>query len=131
MGVVQRRVTCRRIDLQTFMAITATNAVELVGRHPRKGSIAVNMDADIDLRDSGLTRSVRNSDLHHAVDHAPYGVMFLTGWPVTIPMRDQVMMDAGTCPEEPGFGQLQPRETYPLMRPETNSRRRSTRANRR
>jgi dihydropyrimidinase len=81
----------------------------------RKGSIPVNVDADIGLRDSGLTRSVRNNDLHHAVDHAPYWVMFLTGWPVTTLVRGQVMIDAGSRPEEPGFGQLQPRETYLLM----------------
>jgi hypothetical protein len=38
-------------------------------------------------------------------------------WPVTTLVRGQVMMDADARPAEPGFGQLRPRETYPLMMP--------------
>src|ERR1700758_3751344 len=38
-----------RIDLQTFVAITATNPAKLFGLHPRKGSIAPGMDADIGI----------------------------------------------------------------------------------
>ena len=106
-----------RIDLQTFVAITATNPAKLFGLHPRKGSIACGMDADIGIWDPGLSRTVRNSDLHHAVDHTPYEGMTLTGWPVATLVRGQVVMEAGSRLVEPGFGQFQPRGTYPLMMP--------------
>jgi dihydropyrimidinase len=106
-----------RIDLQTFVAITATNPAKLFGLHPRKGSIACGMDADIGIWDPGLSRIVRNTDLHHAVDHTPYEGMSLTGWPVTTLVRGEVVMEAGTRRAEPGFGQFQPRGTYPLMMP--------------
>jgi dihydropyrimidinase len=106
-----------RIDLQTFVAITATNPAKLFGLHPRKGSIACGMDADIGIWDPKLTRTVRNIDLHHAVDHTPYEGLTLTGWPITTLVRGQTVMDAGTRSAEPGFGQFQPRGTYPLMMP--------------
>ena len=106
-----------RIDLQTFVAITCTNPAKLFGLHPRKGSIAPGMDADIAIWDPTLTRTVRNADLHHAVDHTPYEGMTLTGWPVTTLVRGTIVMDAGTRLAGPGFGQFQPRGTYPLMMP--------------
>jgi dihydropyrimidinase len=106
-----------RIDLQTFVAITATNPAKLFGLHPRKGSIACGMDADIGIWDPDLRRTIYNSGLHHAVDHTPYEGMTLTGWPVATLVRGQPVMEAGVRLAEPGFGQFQPRETYPLMMP--------------
>jgi dihydropyrimidinase len=106
-----------RIDLQTFVAITATNPAKLFGLHPRKGSIACGMDADIGIWDPDLRRTIHNGGLHHAVDHTPYEGMTLTGWPVATLVRGQPVMEAGVRLAEPGFGQFQPRGTYPLMMP--------------
>ena len=106
-----------RIDLQTFVAITATNPAKLFGLHPRKGSIACGMDADLAIWDPELTRTVTNAELHHAVDHTPDEGMTLTGWPVTTLVRGKIVMDAGKRLAEPGYGEFQPRETYPLMMP--------------
>ncbi len=106
-----------RIDLHTFVAITATNPAKLFGLHPRKGSIACGMDADIAIWDPSLTRTVRGAEMHHAVDYTPYEGMTLTGWPVTTIVRGRIVMDGEARLAEPGFGQFQPRATYPLMMP--------------
>jgi dihydropyrimidinase len=106
-----------QIDLHTFVAITATNPAKLFGLHPRKGSIACGMDADIGIWDPELTRTVSNTGLHHAVDHTPYEGMSLTGWPVTTLVRGQVVMSDGARNVAPGFGTFQPRGTYDLMIP--------------
>jgi dihydropyrimidinase len=106
-----------RIDLNTFVAITATNPAKLFGLHPRKGSIACGMDADVAIWDPELTRTVTAGDMHHAVDYTPYEGMTLTGWPVTTIVRGQVVMEDGARRAEPGYGQFQPRDTYPLMMP--------------
>jgi dihydropyrimidinase len=106
-----------RIDLQTFVAITATNPAKLFGLHPRKGSIACGMDADVAIWDPDLVRTVTAGDMHHAVDYTPYEGMTLTGWPVTTIVRGRVVMEDGALKAEPGYGQFQPRGTYPLMMP--------------
>lgn len=106
-----------RIDLQTFVAITATNPAKLFGLHPRKGSIAPGMDADIGIWDPKLTRTVTNADLQHQTDYTPFEGMSLTGWPTATLVRGQVVMDDGKRLAQPGYGQFQPRGTYPLMMP--------------
>lgn len=106
-----------RIDLQTFVAITATNPAKLFGLHPKKGSIAPGMDADIGIWDPDLTRAVKASELHSLTDHTPFEGMSLTGWPVTTLVRGAVVMDGGKRHVEPGHGQFQARGVYPLMMP--------------
>ena len=106
-----------RIDLQTFVAITATNPAKLFGLHPRKGSIACGMDADLAIWDPELSRTVTAAAMHHAVDYTPYEGMILTGWPVTTIVRGRVVMEDGARQVEPGYGEFQPRGTYPLMMP--------------
>jgi dihydropyrimidinase len=64
-----------------------------------------------------LTRTVTNADLKHQVDHTPFEGMSLTGWPVMTLVRGQVVMEQGKRLAEPGYGQFQPRKTYPLMMP--------------
>jgi dihydropyrimidinase len=106
-----------RIDLQTFVAITATNPAKLFGLHPRKGSIAVGMDADLAVWDPARERVVRAAELHSQADHTPFEGMALTGWPVTTLVRGRVVTDGGVSFAEPGYGRFQARGVYPAMMP--------------
>ncbi len=73
-----------RIDLQTFVALSATNPARLFGLHPRKGTIAIGADADIAIWDPERKVRIRNADLHHQVDYTVYEDVEVTGWPVRI-----------------------------------------------
>jgi dihydropyrimidinase len=91
-----------RISLQRFVALTSTNPARLYGLYPQKGSIAIGADADLTLWAPGLTRPIRQADLHHGCDYTPYEGMQITGWPVrtilrgrTIALDGHVGTDAG------------------------------------
>lgn len=69
-----------RIDIATFVALTATNPAKLFGLAPRKGTIAVGADADIVVWDPSARRNLTNADLNHANDYTPYEGMEIDGW---------------------------------------------------
>ena len=82
-----------RISLQDFVALTATNAARLYGLYPRKGTVAVGSDADLVIWDTSTPRTIRNTDLHHAVDYTPYEGRELQAWPAITLLRGQVVWD--------------------------------------
>jgi len=73
-------VLAGRITLQKFVELTSTNPAKAYGLHPRKGTIAVGSDADLVLWDE-YDLTLRNGQLHHAVDYTPYEGMQLKAWP--------------------------------------------------
>ena len=106
-----------RIDLPTFVAITATNAAKLFGLHPRKGSIAVGSDADIAIWDPVRRVTITQALVQDANDHTPYEGFEVTGWPETVLVRGMPVVEAGKVVGAPGFGQFLPRAPYDLIKP--------------
>jgi len=95
-GVVKKRIT-----LEHFAAITATNHARLYGLYPRKGLIAVGADADIALWDPSLTKPIKQSELHHGSDYTPWEGFEVTGWPVQTILRGVTVMKDGLPIGEP------------------------------
>jgi dihydropyrimidinase len=95
-----------RIDLNRFVALTATNPAKLYGLYPRKGTIAVGADADIAIWDPEKDVVIRNAMLHHDVDYTPYEGMEVKGWPVTTLSRGEVVWQAGRLMGAPGRGEF-------------------------
>lgn len=86
-------VSKRRIDVNRFVALTATNHARNYGLGT-KGSIAPGYDADIAIWHPTMPRTIRQADLHHGSDYTPYEGMQVTGWPVTTLLRGMpVVMD--------------------------------------
>ena len=61
-----------RLDLNAFVALTATNHAKLYGLYPRKGTIAVGSDADIAIWDADREVTVTAGLLHDNVGYTPY-----------------------------------------------------------
>jgi dihydropyrimidinase len=95
-----------RLDLNRFVALNSTNAARLYGLHPQKGTIAVGADADIAIWDPERKVTITNDMLHHNVDYTPYEGRTLTGWPVTVLSRGQVICHEGELLGKPGQGQF-------------------------
>lgn len=102
----------RRISLNQFVALTSTNAAKLFGMHPRKGTIAIGSDADIAIWDPELTRTVTAGSMHDNMDYTPFEGADLTGWPVTVISRGNVIVDGGELKAERGRGQFLKRAPF-------------------
>jgi len=95
-----------RIDVTTFVALTATNAARLYGLYPRKGTIAVGTDADLVIWDKDREVVITNDLLHHNCDYTPYEGLQVRGWPAVVMSRGQVGVEEGKLQVEPGRGEF-------------------------
>jgi dihydropyrimidinase len=97
-----------RIDLNRFVALTATNHAKIYGLYPKKGTIAVGSDADIAIWDPAREVTVRAADLHDNVGYTPYEGRHLKGWPVTVLSRGRAVVADGRLVASRGSGQFLP-----------------------
>jgi dihydropyrimidinase len=93
-----------RIDLQRFVALTATNHAKTYGLYPQKGTIAVGSDADIAVWDPEREVTLRHAELHDGADYTPYEGMTVKGFPETVILRGKVMVDKGRLVGGKGAG---------------------------
>ena len=93
-----------RIDINRFVALTATNHARLYGIYPKKGTIAVGTDADIAIWDPEREVTVTAANIHDNVGYTPYEGMKLKGWPVTVLSRGRVIVEDGKLNAGRGSG---------------------------
>ncbi|MCA8927817.1 MAG: dihydropyrimidinase [Alphaproteobacteria bacterium] len=106
-----------RIGLSQFVALAATNPAKLFGLYPKKGTIAPGSDADIAIWDPSRQVTIRQADLHHAIDYTPYEGWQVTGWPVTTLCRGQVVAQDGDFVGAAGHGRFLARAPYDEIAP--------------
>jgi dihydropyrimidinase len=98
-----------RIDINTFVAVTATNHAKTYGLYPRKGTIAVGSDADIAIWDPKKTMTITNANQHHGADYTPYEGIKVKGWPVLTMVRGNTVMKDGELVSASPVGAYQKR----------------------
>jgi dihydropyrimidinase len=94
-----------RITLQKFVELTATNPAKAYGLHPRKGTIAIGADADLVVWEE-RSFTLRNAQLHHAVDYTPYEGMALSAWPGLTLVGGDVVWDGRDFHPRAGRGRF-------------------------
>src|SRR5271168_2853727 len=97
-----------RLDLNAFVALTATNHAKLYGLYPRKGTIAVCSDADIAIWDPERETTITWGLLHDNVGYTPYEGRQLRGWPVTVLSRGRIVVEDGALAAPRGSGAFLP-----------------------
>jgi dihydropyrimidinase len=100
-GVVRGRITANR-----FVALTSTNAANLFGLFPRKGTIAIGADADLVVWDAARTKLVRAAEFQSNADYSPYEGWQITGWPSVTVSRGEIVYRDGTITAAAGRGRL-------------------------
>jgi dihydropyrimidinase len=84
-----------RIDINTFVAVTATNHAKTYGLYPQKGTIAIGSDADIAIWDPKKKVTINNANQHHGADYTPYEGIKVKGWPVLTMVRGHTVVKDG------------------------------------
>lgn len=96
-------VTGGRGGLMAFAALTATNPARVFGL-PGKGAIVPGFDADLVIWDPGLRVTWGANDLHDNVGYNPWEGRSITGWPDTVLLRGQTIVQDGAFLGTPGSG---------------------------
>jgi dihydropyrimidinase len=106
-----------RISINEFVELTSTRHAKTYGLYPKKGTIAVGSDADIAVWDPEKRVKVDASLVHDNTGYTPYEGRELTGWPVTVLSRGEVIVDNGKLAAERGRGRFIPRVASEPLRP--------------
>lgn len=96
----------RSLTLPRFVETTSTNAARIFGLYPRKGVIREGADADIAIWDPRRTAPVLAADDYSKSDYSPYEGWEVTGWPVTVIRRGEVVVEGGKVNGRAGTGRL-------------------------
>jgi len=105
-----------RIDLNSFVAVTATNAAKIYGLYPRKGSIAVGSDADLAIWDPEHEVTIGRAMLHDRMDYTPYEGFKVKGYPIATFSRGEAVWRNGMPAGKPGRGRFLPCDKPGLAR---------------
>jgi dihydropyrimidinase len=104
-----------RISLEEFVNLTATRHAQTYGLYPRKGTIAVGADADIAIWDPEKKLVIEKT--RDSVGYTPYKGRALTGWPLTVLSRGEVIVEGGKLSTERGRGRFLAREPSDALKP--------------
>lgn len=99
-------VQAGRLTLEEFVRLTATRHAEIYGLAPRKGAIAVGADADLAIWDTEKKVRITRDLVHDRTGYTPYEGRELTGWPVTVVSRGEVIVEDGVLKAARGRGQF-------------------------
>lgn len=95
-----------RISLNTYVAVSSTNAAKRFGMFPRKGTIAVDSDADIIVIDPEEKHTLSAATHHMNVDYSAYEGWQLQGKVKTVLLRGKVAIQDNKCHVPKGYGQF-------------------------
>lgn len=83
----------RGLSLIQLVDVCCTNAAKLLGMYPKKGALAPESDADVVIFDPNLEKTLRCDDLHMGSDYTIYEGMKVTGYPITVISKGNVIVE--------------------------------------
>jgi dihydropyrimidinase len=100
-GVGQGRLTVNR-----FVELVSTAPAKLFGLYPRKGEIAPGSDADLVVFDPNRERTLSAADQYTNCDYNPYEGWTVRGFPRTVLLGGQMIVDDSKFLDGSGTGQF-------------------------
>ena len=104
-----------RITIERLVEVLCTNTARLAGLSARKGTISPGLDADLVLFDPNKTRTIHASEMQSAADYEVFEGREITGWPVQVLSRGEVIFRDGAIVAATGRGHFVPRATFQAL----------------
>jgi dihydropyrimidinase len=95
-----------KISLNKYVEVTSTNAAKIFGMFPKKGTIAVDADADIVIFDPTVKHTISVDTHHMNTNYSAYEGWEVTGKVKTVLLRGKVAVDDNTCLLDKGYGRF-------------------------
>jgi dihydropyrimidinase len=105
-------VVTKRITLEQFVDVTATNPAKIFGMYPRKGTLQVGSDADVVIWDPTLKQTIRDEDSFSNARYSTYAGWQVTGFPKITIRRGEVVYENGKVIGKPGTGKFIPQGRF-------------------
>jgi len=96
----------KKISLNRWVELTATNPAKLFGLYPKKGTVAVGADADIVLWNPREKKTISAKKHHMNVDYNLYEGKTVTGVPAKVFSRGELIVDGKKWLGENGRGKF-------------------------
>jgi dihydropyrimidinase len=103
-----------KLSMNRFVEITSTAPAKIFGLYPRKGTVAVGVDADLVVWDPNKEHMLDHANMHMRVDYSPYEGRSVIGAPTHVLSRGEVIVDHGVWKGKTGRGQFVKRSTFGL-----------------
>ncbi len=84
-----------RLSLNRFVELVSTAPARLMGLAPAKGEIAPGADADIVIFDPKRKITISPATLRHNADYNPFEGFEVAGWPETVLLRGEAIIEKG------------------------------------
>ena len=105
-------VSSGRFSVNRFVELTATAPARIFGCYPQKGTLLPGADADLVLWDPDMKVKYGIDVAQHRTDYNLYEGFDLTGFPVMVFSRGQLLVDHGKWLGKPGMGRFVRRKPY-------------------
>lgn len=110
--VFSEGVTKKRITVNKFVEIVSTNPAKVAGIYPRKGTLAINYDADIMIIDPDKKVKITNNILHSKTGFTPYEGWEVQGYPVYTISKGKIVVANDELFAVKGQGSLIKRDVF-------------------
>ncbi|WP_147820689.1 dihydropyrimidinase [Salidesulfovibrio onnuriiensis] len=101
-----------RITLNRFVELVSTAPARIMGLAPAKGDIAPGADADIVILDPERKVTISPETLCHNADYNPYEGFVATGWPETVLLRGEAIIENNEFREREALGRFIERSRF-------------------
>lgn len=106
MVIWEHGVNGGRISPTRFVELNCTNPAKIFGMYPKKGTLSVGSDADIAVWDTKLEHVLSVETTHQRTDYIVYEGMPITGKPVKVYQRGNLLVDGDDWHGSNGNGQF-------------------------